>query len=223
MAYHMSSGPASSGSMSVLYLQFHNQANQIVAEAQKDPEKALRAASLVQDAPYPWGSLKADLLLQIADLAGKEHADLAAAALQEGLKSLEHHSVLIRCKYFVLVADEYLRIGETDKAVRVLTELVKAIRELYAPDVNSDDPNRASKSAWPSTVVARACVALAGRVSTKLAQEMISELPDVDLRVFARIELANMLLRLPSYPALIHERHKQDRVNRVSVFPIPSS
>jgi hypothetical protein len=195
---------------------------EILARAKDDPEDAFRNAALIQDVPGSFGWSKADLLLRIAELAGKEHSRVAVDVLQEVSKLLEHYPLSAQCRYLVLIADQLLRLKEVDKAQSMVSKLLKYIDKLYAIDVNSDDPNRALKSTWPSTVVSRACAALAARISTKFAQEVLRELPDPDLRVFVDIELANIMLQAPSYPALVQERHKEEKSYKVSVFPIPS-
>jgi negative regulator of replication initiation len=225
MAFHVSPGPAAGGnnsSIGILNLQIEKQMQEILARAKDDPEDAFRNAALIQDVPGSFGWSKADLLLRIAELAGKEHSRVAVDVLQEVSKLLEHYPLSAQCRYLVLIADQLLRLKEVDKAQSMVSKLLKYIDKLYAIDVNSDDPNRALKSTWPSTVVSRACAALAARISTKFAQEVLRELPDPDLRVFVDIELANIMLQAPSYPALVQERHKEEKSYKVSVFPIPS-
>src|SRR4029077_11926424 len=104
----------------------------------------------------------------------------------------------------------------------VVEQGMKLAHELYQTDSNSDDPNRALKSAWPSTVVSRAFVSLASRVSLKFAEQMIAEVRDSDIQVFDRIEIASTLLAASSYPSHIQQRHKQKNIYSMQVFVMPS-
>jgi hypothetical protein len=226
MSLHKSAGPASGPETtpaSILRLQFEQQARTILSSAQKDPETALTNALLLDDVPSPNGSSKVDLLIEIAQASGKQQGKVAVAALQEASKLLDNYALLMKARYLVQITDGYLQAGDADKARSILSDIMKSVTKLYALDTNSDDPNRALKSTWPSTVMARSCIALAGRISPALAEQLMAELPDLDLRVFARIELAYAILKIPSYPALIQQRHKQDRNDRVDVLPIPTA
>jgi hypothetical protein len=225
MTLQVNAGPAAeSAGVSVRTLQIQSQTDQILATAQKDAENALGNALLLQDEPGPSGSPKAELLLRIAQLSAQDHPRIAVNALQELSKLIDQFPVLTtQCRYLIQIANGYLLAKRPDLALTTLSETMKRVKKLYASDTNSDDPNQTLKSTWPSTVVSRACVALAGRVSSKSAEEMILELPDPDLRVYARIERANGMLGVPSYPAIMQERHKQASSYRISVFPIFSA
>ncbi|HEX7286845.1 MAG TPA: hypothetical protein VF532_11730 [Candidatus Angelobacter sp.] len=224
MTFQVGSGPGRTDSgTSMRTSEIYRHGNEILAAFGKDPDAALSNALLLQDEPGPTGSPKAEALLRIAQLSEKNHPGVAVNALQEMNKLIENFSTLDQCRYLILMGERYLRLKRPDLARSVVAEAMRKVKKLYEVDTNSDDPNLALKSSWPSTAVSRACVSIATQVSSKLADETIQDLPDPDLRVFARIERASGLVRMPSYPALIQERHKENRVYRILAFPIPSA
>ncbi len=224
LTLRVNAGPATGPSnASIQISKIQSEASEILAVLPKDASSALKNALLLQDAPEAFGSPKGDLLLAIAQRSAKQHPDVAESALQELSKSLERYPILTQSHYLLAIAGVYARIGDSDGAYAALKETMKRVKILYDADTNSDDPNRSLKSSWPSTVVSRACIAVAGRISPRLAEELIMELPDPDLRIFARIERANSMLGIPSYPALVQERHRQEKGGRVLAFPIPSA
>ncbi|HEV2991969.1 MAG TPA: hypothetical protein VG759_26265 [Candidatus Angelobacter sp.] len=223
LTLRVNQGPASGVfNASIQTLQIQSEASEILAAVPIDAANALKNALLLQDAPDAFGSPKGDLLLAIAQRSVKQHSDVTERALLELSKSLDHYPILTQCHYLLATAGLYARIGDSDRAQAALKETMKRVKKLYDSDTNSDDPNQSLKSAWPSTVVSRACVAVAGRISSRLANDLVMQLPDPDLRIFARIERASSMLGIPSYPALIQERHKQEKGYRVLAFPIPS-
>ena len=223
MNLQIGSGPGrADAGASMRTSEIYRQADLILASLKKDPDAGLRAAVALADEPGTTGSPKAELLLRIARLLENDHPNIAVNSLQEMHKVIAGFRPLDQCRYLILMGEEYLRLKKPDSARAVITEIMPTLKELYKMDTNSDDPNLAPKSSWPSTVVARACVILAVQVSSKLADTTIQEIPDPDLQVFARIERASYLVAMPSYPALAQQRHKREKGQSVLAFPMPS-
>ncbi len=223
MNLQMSSGPGQANAdASVRTSEIYRQADQILASIKKEPDAGLRAAVALPDENGPTGSPKAELLLRIARLLENDHPDIAVSSLQEMHKVIDGFRLLDQCRYLVLIGEEYLRLKKPDLARSVVTEIMPRLKELYKIDTNSDGPNLAPKSSWPSTVVSRASAVLAAQVSSKFADTTIQELPDPDLQVFARIERAGNLVAMPSYPALVQQRRKREKGQSVLAFPMPS-
>ncbi|HEX4603237.1 MAG TPA: hypothetical protein VH724_04535 [Candidatus Angelobacter sp.] len=198
-------------------------AEEILASVKDDPALAL-ARALSLDGDIDQGrSIKADVLTEIARITLKEHSEIASKSLEELSRAIESYPAIVRCRYLAESGNLYWRMQKTDKVRSVVAQGMKLVNDLYKEDSNSDDPNRALKSAWPSTVISRAFASLASRVSLKFAEETIAEVGDSDIQVFDRIEIASTLLAASSYPCLMQERHKQQNTYSMQVFAMPST
>lgn len=218
-------GPATSAGDSgegLMQARLEAQAEKIAAAATDDPDKALKDALILSDNLRGMQSVKSDLILRIATATQKHHPSKSVNALTELDKVIKDYPPLAQSRYLVEMGDLYLRVREKDHAADAIARGLKQLALLYKIDTNSDDPNLALKSSWPSTVVSRALVSLATRVSTKLSEDTIKQSPDPDFEVFDRIETASALLQAPSYPALMHELHKDNKMS-YGVFPIPAA
>lgn len=69
--------------------------------------------------------------------------------------------------------------------------------EKYRQDTSSDSPNYAPKESWPSTGRFRSTLYSAGKRLGTAAAELLDQIPDSDLRLFATIELAAALAGVP--------------------------
>jgi hypothetical protein len=74
--------------------------------------------------------------------------------------------------------------------------------ERYQEDTASDSPNYAPRTFWPSTCAFRAILYAAGKRIGQEANLLLDRIPDEDLRLFARIELAAALAGLPEFPEI---------------------
>jgi len=69
--------------------------------------------------------------------------------------------------------------------------------ERYGEDTSPERPNRALKSSWPSSCMFCRVIYEAGKRLGEDAVNYVGQIPDADLRLFARIELAAALAGLP--------------------------
>ena len=72
--------------------------------------------------------------------------------------------------------------------------------EKYREDTDAENPNEAPKAMWPSTASFRSILYGAGKRLGSDAAVYLRRVPDDDLRLFARIELAAALAGLPEMP-----------------------
>ena len=87
--------------------------------------------------------------------------------------------------------------------------------ERYMEDTASDNPNQAPRTFWPSTCAFRAILYAAGKRIGPEANQLLDRIPEEDLRLFARIELAAALAGLPEFPEMQHrQRRPPDGLNR---------
>jgi hypothetical protein len=70
--------------------------------------------------------------------------------------------------------------------------------ELYREDSDTTSPNQAPKGLWPSTCAFRRSLYDAGKRLGMDALQLLDRIPDIELRLFARIELAAALGGLPA-------------------------
>jgi hypothetical protein len=218
---HRKDGPApenSAGIQDFGSLQLRLRAEDILATVKDSPALSLERALSLGDSIDQGRSIKADVLIGIARATAKEHPEIAASALEELDKMTEDYPLIVRSRYLAESGYLYWRIKKIDRVRAAVGKGMNLVKELYKADTNSDDPNRALKSAWPSTVVSRAFVGLASRVSLKFAEESIKEVSDPDLQVFDRIEIASTALAVSSYPSLIQQRHRQHNTYSMQVF-----
>jgi hypothetical protein len=84
--------------------------------------------------------------------------------------------------------------------------------ERYREDTGADSPNYAPKTFWPSTCAFRTILYAAGKRIGPEANLLLDRIPDEDLRLFARIELAAALAGLPEFPEIQRtQRRPTDR------------
>jgi hypothetical protein len=81
--------------------------------------------------------------------------------------------------------------------------------ERYLEDTASDSPNQAPRTFWPSTCAFRTILYAAGKRLGSEAETLLDRIPDEDLRLFARIELAAAFAGLPEFPEIQRkQRHR---------------
>lgn len=84
--------------------------------------------------------------------------------------------------------------------------------EKYREDADPENPNEAPKGMWPSTGSFRSILYSAGKRLGSDAAKYLNRVPDDDLRLFARIELAAALAGLPEMPGVqMTHRPRQHR------------
>jgi hypothetical protein len=93
--------------------------------------------------------------------------------------------------------DDYLKLGNTESAKKVVDQGVKLAEKLYATDTDANDPNQAFKAMWPSTSAWGRFIALATRISPQTALQAINSIPDPEIQALETIALADSLLGAP--------------------------
>jgi hypothetical protein len=86
--------------------------------------------------------------------------------------------------------------------------------ERYQEDTASDSPNQAPRTFWPSTCAFRTILYSAGKRIGPEANLLLDRIPDEDLRLFARIELAAALAGLPELPEIQRTQRRPPDRNR---------
>jgi hypothetical protein len=99
-------------------------------------------------------------------------------------------------------------LGENESAQKALKPLLKAAEQIYAHDIDADDPNKGFKGTWPSTELWRKSVQIAGKISPPLAEEILRDIPDPEIAVLEKISYASSLLGAGAGPISIGDCRK---------------
>ena len=175
--------------------QLQSQIRQIIAQADKNPKQALAAAMSLPD----FHNTRPLALLKLGGALLKTSPGYSANALDELMKIIP--SIQRDIVQFDLLAgagDDYLKLGNTESARKVVDQGFKLAEKLYATDTDADDPNQAFKAMWPSTSAWGRFVALAARISPQTALQAINSIPDPEIQALENIALADSLLGAPS-------------------------
>lgn len=204
------SGGAESGATDLYAAQLQSQTRQIVNQATKNPKQALAAAMSLPD----FHDTRAMTLLLLAEAIAKTSPGYARDALSELLKLVPSVQQDFRKAGFLEQAgDDYLKLGDTDSAKKVVDQGLKVAEELYSTDTDANDPNQAFKAEWPSTSTWARFVALAARISPATALQAISNIPDSEIQSLETIALANSLLGVPPGFQVMEVRTKSGKNN----------
>jgi hypothetical protein len=93
---------------------------------------------------------------------------------------------------------EAARVAQDPEALEAALKAgVAACVELYKDDADAKRPNQAPREFWPSSQYFRSLVHVAGEALGETAEPYLAMIPDADLQLLARIELARALLGKP--------------------------
>jgi len=174
--------------------QLQPQIRQIIAQAEKDPKQALAAAMSLPD----FHNTRALALLRLAGATLKTSPGYAANALDELMKIIPSiQREIVQFDMLAGAGDDYLKLGNTESAKKVVDQGVKLAEKLYATDTDANDPNQAFKAMWPSTSAWGRFIALATRISPQTALQAINSIPDPEIQALETIALADSLLGAP--------------------------
>ena len=79
-------------------------------------------------------------------------------------------------------------------ARKALDILLKAAGKIYEKDIDTDDPNKAFKGAWPSTDLWRKAIQEAAKISPRLPEDIIVGLQDAEIAAFEKVAFASALV-----------------------------
>ncbi len=194
--------------------QLQPQIRQIIAQAEKDPKQAIAAAMSLPD----FHNTRALALLKLAGAILKTSPGYAANALDELMKIIPSiQREIVQFDMLAGAGDDYLKLGNTDSAKKVVDQGFKLAEKLYATDTDADDPNQAFKAMWPSTSAWRRFVALATRISPQTALQAINSIPDPEIQALETIALADSLLGAPPATQMVAIKTKSKNSYMVGV------
>ncbi|MCU1284885.1 MAG: hypothetical protein JWO13_1235 [Acidobacteriales bacterium] len=196
---------------------------EIAAIAEKYPKEAMkRAAEMKHDQDPHEGYAKTDAFLNIAYALWRTEPDTATVALIQSLTLSKEFPPLARCNYLFRAAGLFVQMKDTASASKVLEEAAALAQKMYEIDTDSDKPNLAFKIDWPSAAAWRGVAVLRSKVSLPEASEMVSKLPDEEIRASAEVTLANSLLGVPLPYNQVREKFEKEYPGSFRGLPIPA-
>jgi hypothetical protein len=188
-----------------------------------DPKEALKRAAALPEAPdFRESSAKGNAFLEIAAILSRKDPDDAKDALAQALKVSKDYPKFVRCNYLLRAAALYLRMEDTKSAAKTLDEVGENAKSYYETDTNRDQPNLAFKLEWPSAAVWRAAAVVRSRLSLTEASQIVSKLPDDEIRINAEVILANSILGTPLPYNAVREKFTKEYPGSFRALPIPN-
>lgn len=189
------------------------QLEKVMSEAEKDPAQAYQDA---QDLPVkgPYGDTfppRGEGLVSVARDGIKKAPDIAKKAMNDMRKMAGDWDIAVQARMLTIVPNFYIEVGDMEEARGSVKDLMKLADKLYARDVDSSDPNLLFKGLWPSTALWRRCVQFAAKISPQFAEEIVAQVPDVDIQTFQRVNYGATLAGAEPFRASMIEWHKGGR------------
>jgi predicted negative regulator of RcsB-dependent stress response len=185
--------------------ELESRTQQILTQANKDPKQALAGAMSLPD----FHNIRAMALLRLAGTILKTSPTYASNALDELMKVIPSvQEDVMKSGLLSGAGDDYLKLGDTDSAKKVVDQGFKLAETLYSADTDANDPNQAFKAQWPSTNTWSQFVSLAARISPQTALQAINGIGDPEIQSLETIALANSLLDAPSGPQMVAVKKK---------------
>lgn len=191
---------------------------EIEKEAGVDLDKALADAKAMPDRTQfagPSGTSRVEALLRVAKAAGKAHLAVAHSALAAVQDGASGYAPELKVDVYLRVLNAYTTFGDREEALRLLDKVVDLGGDLYREDRDDSDPNRATRSHWPSAAVWTAAVMMARRLSPTDSDRLLADVAAKDPVIGAAIHaaVAAEILGLP-LPFLIAESEKKSPDSR---------
>lgn len=208
-------------SMDQWQLQMFAKQDEIRKEASRNPKQALQLAlALPMWGPMGpgVGSPRARNLQNVAEVTAKKDADTASKALDELRKVLQEYKPRYAAHYLLEIVDDYLAMGDKERAARTLEEGMKLAEKLYAADTDSSDPNLALKAQWPSAAFWQKLVMVSARISPQLPEQLMSQTADQEIRTLQKVAFALALVDAKKVMFPVIEWHKAGKNSMGSDF-----
>jgi hypothetical protein len=199
-----SSGRGGSGPDPAALLDMQREA-QVNKQAEEHPQDAMANAATLQ-AP----NLKTSAYVTIARQTWKKNPSLARQALEKAVDSVDKMNPEVQSMSVSEIARLYMQLKDEEGAKKVIELGVANTDKLYRADLNPDDPNKAPKAYWPSTVAWRSMLSLASEISPLWAANLLKEIPDDEIRTLAQMGIATALLHAQSPQTEIMSYTKND-------------
>jgi tetratricopeptide (TPR) repeat protein len=159
--------------------------------AKKDSREAVKLADEVKDT-----DLKARALGTIVDTLGKDDpaaARIVMARAIDMLPKLERPMSVLAIVTTVL-DDELGKLLTPQLQQQLIEAFFASIGKFLKRDLDPDLPNLADRDEWPSTQLMRAVMMSVGAAHPDVAEPLLEQIKDTELRLLAQVALARGLL-----------------------------
>ncbi len=162
-----------------------------VTEAEVD-----RIMNLATGIPVP--ETRAALLSELAQATTDDQPEIAKMVLAKSLDLLkDSKDPNLRLEAWKEVARLAFGLHDTEAAWNALNQMADAALALYKLDTDVDNPNTGLTDDWPSTNAWRNTIITAAELLGANAETLVLRIPDPDIALLIRIELAQKLLGRP--------------------------
>ncbi|MBY0505567.1 MAG: hypothetical protein K2X03_16760 [Bryobacteraceae bacterium] len=177
--------------------------------AQKDPREAMKQAGQMKDA-----DLKARALATVLDAVGTKDADAARATVTRAIELLPElqRAMSILSVIMAMADDELIKLLTPQLQSQLVEGSFAAITRCLKRDLDPDEPNLADRDEWPSTQLMRGLMMGLGANHPDLAEPLLEQVKDVELRLIAQVALARGLLGEELHSLQINFRGKGDKL-----------
>ena len=174
---------------------------------QKDPEKSLEA---IRQIPSP--QLRARMLATVASVAGSKEPPEGRALLGKVIAALEDMKAPEwRSSAWSTVAGSAAKLKDMELALKALEKGLADAKVMYKIDADVDDRNLAPRSTWPSTMQYKQLFYRAAMSLGEEAELLLDKIPDTEIQVMARTEMAAAWLNAPASPWFVQVRRAPKR------------
>lgn len=172
--------------------------------AEKDPSKAL---TLSKEIPMP--RMQAILVTHVARGAKSKQAGEAASVLQACLARLEEIQPLnSRTEGWDAVADAAGVVKNHDVALKAIERGMADAAAIHRFEAKAEEGNLAPRAAWVSSQAYKRLFYRAAKALGPAAENMLEKIPEADLQVLARVEMAAAWLGQEPTPQVVHVARK---------------
>ena len=178
----------SGGGMQSSDLMEDQQMNAVMKEAADHPSDALGNAALLK----PQRAMI--VYLNIAHTNVKKNPTVANTALAKAQDLLTQTPVWEQVNALTDIIRVYVALGDKEKVQGAIERGTKALVAMYKQESDADDPNLAPKAYWVSTTGWDKLVGLEYELSPAQSANLLQEVPDDEVRVFAQIALAKRMM-----------------------------
>lgn len=169
------------------------QQSEALRAARENPEQGLELAARIAVE-----RTRAETLAGIAKMAAEKEPAAARRMLASVMRAAKGVKAPGEAAGMWGQVAEAARIAQDpERLEEALKEGIAACQALYKQDADAKSPNEAPREFWPSAQHFRTLVHVAGEALGEGAEPYLAQIPDTDLQLLARIELARALLGKP--------------------------
>jgi tetratricopeptide (TPR) repeat protein len=159
--------------------------------AKKDPREAIKLADEVKDA-----DLKARALGTVVETLHKDDPAAARAVIARAIEMLPKLERPMSVLSLLTVAfdEESAKLLTPQLQQQLIEAFFSSIGKFLKRDLDPDLPNLADRDDWPSTQLMRAVMMSVGAEQPDIAEPLLEQVKDTELRLLAQVALARGLL-----------------------------